>query len=279
MSATAVLVPLVVSVSLVFRVSGVVNFGAGFFCVFAGAACASWGAAGPLLGVVLTLLAGAVLGALTYLVAIVPAQRRGVRVIGLTLSTLGFGLLLSFVTRQWFGGDPSIVQPWIVGSVSIGDFQTAWQRLLVIALALVVLLILYALFDRTLVGRTLTAVSHDRELAEMYGVRSARMQLLAWVVSGVCLMVSGIFQATLASVSVDVAPTLLVLSLVGAVIGGLGSLLGAVGGSLVAGVAMTVTDQFISPGFQLTALFIVLSLVLLFRPAGLFTFRGTAERV
>ncbi|ODU07389.1 MAG: hypothetical protein ABS81_01125 [Pseudonocardia sp. SCN 72-86] len=279
LSATAVLVPLVVSVSLVFRVSRVVNFGAGYFCVFAGAACAAWGAANGIVGVLLTLLAGAALGGLTYLIAIVPAQRKGVPVIGLTLSTLGFGLLLSFATRQMFGGDPSIVRPWIAGSVEIAGYQTAWQRLLVIGLALLLLLVIYALFDRTLIGRTLGAVAYDRELAEVYGVRSGRFQLLAWVVSGVCLVIGGLFQATLGSVSIDVAPNLLVLSLVGAVIGGLGSIFGAVGGALVAGVIMTVTDQFIVPGYHLTALFIVLSVVLLVRPSGLFTLRGTAERV
>jgi branched-subunit amino acid ABC-type transport system permease component len=279
LSVTAVLVPLVVSVSLVFRVSGVVNFGSGHFCVFAGAACAAWGAGQGLIGVVLTLIAGAVLGALTYWIAILPALRKGVPAIGLTLSSLGFGLLIGFATRQLFGGDPSIVQPWIEGTVTIAGYRTAQQRLLVIALALLLLVALYMLFDRTLIGRSLAAVAHDAELAEVYGVRGNRFQLLAWIVSGLCLVIGGIFQASIANVSVDVAPTLLVLSLVGAVIGGLGSLFGAVGGALVAGVAMTLTDKFFAPGYHLTALFVLLSLVLLVRPSGLFTFRGTAERV
>jgi branched-chain amino acid transport system permease protein len=279
LSQAAVLVPLVLSVSLVFRVSRVVNFGAGNFCVFAGAACASWGATNDLLGVVLTVLAGGVLGALAYLVAILPAQRKGVPPIGLTLATLGFGLLLNFLTRVWFGGDVSIVQPWISGSISIGDYETSKQRLLVIVLSALLLLILYVVFDRTLIGHTLGAVAHDAELAQVYGVRTVRYELLAWVVSGVCLVIGGIFQASLANVSVDVAPTLLVLSLVGAVIGGLGSLSGVVGGAVVAGFAMTVTEQYVASGFHLTSLFVILSLVLLVRPAGLFTFRRTAERV
>jgi branched-chain amino acid transport system permease protein len=279
LSQAAVLVPLVLAVSLVFRVSGVVNFGAGNFCVFAGAACASWGASNGAVGVVLTVVAGGVLGALCYAIAIVPAQRRGVPVIGLTLATLGFGLLLNFLTRTWFGGEPSIVQPWLHGSVSIGSYETSKQRLLVIGLSLVLLLVMWVLFDRTLIGHNLSAVSFDHELAEVYGVRTMRFELLAWVVSGACLVIGGIFQASLGSVSVDVAPTLLVLSLVGAVIGGLGSLFGAVGGAVVAGFVMTFAEQHIAAGYHLTSLFVILSLVLLVRPTGLFTFRGTAERV
>ncbi|MDQ7907485.1 branched-chain amino acid ABC transporter permease [Phytohabitans sp. ZYX-F-186] len=279
LSTTAVLVPLVISVSLLFRVSGVVNFGTGGFCVFAGAACATWSASNAFTGVVLTLLAGAVLGGLCYLVAIYPAQRQGVPAIGLTLATLGVGLLLTFLTRTWFGGEPSIVQPWLSGSVTIGDYQTARQRLLVIVLAALLVGLLYLLFDRTLIGRALTAVAHDPELASMYGIRARRFEILAWVVSGVCVIIGGMFQATLASVSVDVAPTLLVYALVGAVIGGLGSLFGAVGGALIAGIGMTLTDEYIQTGYHLTALFVILSLVLVVRPQGLFTFRGTAERV
>jgi branched-subunit amino acid ABC-type transport system permease component len=279
LSQAAVLVPLVLAVSLVYRVSRVVNFGAGSFCVFAGAACASWGAGNGLAGVLLTVLAGAALGGLAYFVAVLPAQRKGVAPIGLTLATLGFGLLLDFLTRTLFGGDVSIVQPWLGGSVTIGDYETAKQRLLVIGLALLLLLVLYVVFDRTLIGHTLAAVSYDAELAQVYGVRTGRYELLAWVVSGVCLVIGGMFQASLASVSVEVAPVLLVLSLVGAVIGGLGSLSGAVGGAVVVGFAMTITDQHIASGYHVTSLFVILSLTLLVRPRGLFTLRGTAERV
>lgn len=279
LSMTAILVPLVVSVSLLYRVGGVVNFGAGFVAVFAAAACAAWGASNALVGVLLTLVAGAAVGALTYFVAIRPAQKRGVATIGLTLASLGFGLLLSFFTREVFGGEPTVVQPWIAGTVDVFGVQTAAQRLLVIGLALLLVLVLYLLFDRTLVGKSLAAVSFDQSLAAMYGIRGTRFHLIAWVVGGVCLAIGGMFQASIASVSVEIAPMLLVFSLVGAVIGGLGSLFGSVGGALVAGVAMTVTDTFINAGYQLTTLLVVLSLVLIFRPSGLFTFRGTAERV
>ncbi|MGP3533978.1 branched-chain amino acid ABC transporter permease [Microbacterium sp. RD1] len=280
LSLAAVLVPLVASVSLVYRVSGVVNFGAGYFAIFAASACAAWSSlTNSAIGVTLTLLAGAVLGLLTYFIAILPAQRRGVSAIGLTLASLGVGLLLNFVTRSVFGGDPTVIQPWIKGTVTIGDFQTASQRFVVIGGAIVLLLVLWLIFDRTLMGRMLTAVAHDRELAAMYGIRGRRFDLVAWIASGVCLAIGGMFQASLATVSVEVAPTLLVFSLVGAVIGGLDNLFTAVGGALVLGLAVTITDQFISVGYQLVTLFIVLSLVLAFRPHGLFAFRGTAERV
>lgn len=279
LSMAAVLTPLVISLSLVFRVSGVVNFGSGFFCVFAGAACAKWGAGHAALGVVLTLVAGCVVGALAYLIAIVPARSRGVPAIGLTISTLGFGLLLSWFTTKTFGGNPSIVQPWIAGSARWDGISFAKQRILVVVLAVILLAILWVLFDRTLVGRLLAAVSHDQELAGMYGVHSRRYELLAWIVSGFCVTVAGIFQASLASVSLSNAPTLLIYSLVGAVVGGLGSLAGGVGGAVVLSLVVTVTTNREGGGHELTAAFVLLFLVLLFRARGLFSKSVTAERV
>lgn len=280
LSLAAVLVPLVAAVSLVFRVSGVVNFGAGYVAVFAAAACSSWSAqTNAAIGVLATLVAGAAVGALTYYVAILPAQRRGVSAIGLTLASLGVGLLLNFATRQVFGGDPTVIQPWIPGTVQIGDYQTAIQRFVVIGLAAVLLLVLWLVFDRTLMGRMLTAVAYDRDLAAMYGVRNSRFELIAWIASGVCLVIGGMLQASLASVSVEVSPTLLVFSLVGAVIGGLDNIFTAIGGAVVTGLAVTLTEQFIASGFQLVTIFVVLTVVLLRRPQGLFAFRGSAERV
>jgi branched-subunit amino acid ABC-type transport system permease component len=275
----AVLTPMVISLSLVFRVSGVVNFGSGYFCIFAGAACAKWGASHALLGVVLALIAGCVVGALAYLIAIVPARMRKVPPIGLTISTLGFGLLLSFLTTKMFGGDPSIVQPWIAGTGELGGITFAKQRILIVVLALILLLGLWILFDRTLIGRILAAVSHDQELAGMYGVYAQRYELLAWIVSGFCITVAGIFEASLASVSLNNAPTLLIYALVGAVVGGLGSLTGSVAGALVLSLVVTVVTNREGGGHELTAAFALLFLILLFRARGLFSSQLTAERV
>lgn len=280
LSLAAVLVPLVASVSLVFRVSGVVNFGAGYVAVFASAACATWTArTNAAVGVLAILCAAVCIGALTYFVAILPAQKRGVTAIGLTLASLGVGLIINYGTRTIFGGGPTVIQPWVTGTVTVGDYQTATQRFVVIGLSLLLLVALWLLFDRTLMGRMFTAVAYDRELSSMYGLRASRFELIAWIASSVCVAIGGLFQASLANVSVEVAPTLLVLSLVGAVIGGLDNLFTAIGGAFVTGLAVAAAEQLVGPGYELVTLFVVLSIVLLFRPNGLFAFRGSAERV
>jgi branched-chain amino acid transport system permease protein len=150
---------------------------------------------------------------------------------------------------------------------------------LIIGISALLLLALYLLVDRTLIGRTLVAVAYDEDLAAMYGVRSGQFQLLAWAVGGMCMAVAGILQASVASVSVDVAPTLLTFSLIGAVVGGLGSLGGSVGGAFVTALAITATATFIPGVYVLTATFVVLFLVLAVRPRGLFSTSIVAERV
>jgi branched-chain amino acid transport system permease protein len=279
LSTTATLVPLVVAMNLLFRVSGVANFGAGHFCVFAGAAAANFGAKGALLGAVSALALSVVASLAAYGVAILPARRAKVPPIGLTISTLGFGLLLGWLTDRLFGGDPQNIQPWVDGTVTLLGTGVAIQRLIVIGAATMFLVVLYGIFDRTLIGKTLSAVSQDRGLAEMYGVRSRRYELLAWVVGGVGLGLGGLFQASLASVSVDVAPKLLVLTFVAAVIGGLGSLAGSVGGALVLACATSLTSALGIGGRESTAAFVVLAAVLVVRPRGLFGSGAVGERV
>lgn len=276
LSQVAVLTPLIISLSLVYRVSGVVNFGAGYFVVFAGAAAARFGGVS---GALATLAIGAAVGVGAYFVAIVPARSRGVPPIGLTVSTLGYGLLLAALNRRLFGVNPATVEPWVQGTWRIAGTPVAEQRVLVVALAAVLLGILYVAFDRTVMGRTLAAVAHDEELAAMHGVRTARFQLAAWAVSGACTAAAGVFQASVASTTVDIGVTLLVFALIGAVVGGLGSLAGSVGGAVLVGLATTGAARYLSGGYRLTAAFAVLFVVLATRPRGLFSAGVHPERV
>jgi len=276
LSQVAVLTPLIIALSLVYRVSGVVNFGAGYCVVFAGAAAAS---IAGVVGSLLTLPVGAAIGIATYYVAIVPARSRKVPPIGLTLSTLGFGLVVAAITRRLYGSNPATIDPWVKGTWSIAGTQIAQQRLLVIVLAVIGLGLLYLLFDRTLLGRTLAAVAYDEELAAMYGVRGPRFQLLAWAVAGACTAAAGVFQASVASTSVNLGVTLLVFALIGAVVGGLGNLAGSVGGASVVGFATTLSARYVPGVYNLTTAFLVLFVVLAVRPRGLFSSGAQPERV
>jgi branched-chain amino acid transport system permease protein len=265
--------------NLLFRVSGVANFGAGHFTVFAGSLAAALAGMGALGAALLTVVATIAASIVAYLVAILPARRAKVAPIGLTISTLGFGLVLGWLTHEMFGGSARNIEPWAGGTVELLGTNVAVQRLVVIAAAAVFLFCLYLVIDRTLIGRTLAAVAQDRELAEMYGVRSRKYELLAWAVGGVGLAVGGLFQASLASVSVDVAPTLLVNTFVAAVIGGLGSLFGSVAGAVVLSAGIAVTAELGWGGKEGVVAFFVLAAVLVVRPRGLFGSGAIGERV
>jgi branched-chain amino acid transport system permease protein len=279
LSGAAVLVPLVVAMNLLFRVSGVANFGAGHFTVFAGSFAAYFAALGAFTSALLTVLATVVASVLAYFTAIVPARRAKVAPIGLTISTLGFGLVLGWLTHEIFGGAAHNIEPWVGGTVEILGTRVSVQRLVVIGAAAALLFCLYLIFDRTLIGRTLAAVAQDSELAEMYGVRSRKFELLAWVVGGVGLAAGGLFQASLASVSVDTAPILLVNTFVAAVIGGLGSLAGSVAGAVVLSAGVAVTTELGYGGKESVIVLIVLAAVLVVRPRGLFGSGAIGERV
>lgn len=279
LSMTATLTPLIISLMIIHRVSSVTNFGAGFFVVFAGALGSQWDAGSSILAAAATIVVGAALGVACYGVAVAPAQARQAKPINLTISTLGFGLLLGWFTRERFGGAASTLSPWVHGFVSIGSTRVSQQRLLVIALAGLLLLLLYILFDRTIVGRALTAVAHDEELAGTYGLRSARYKVLGWAVGGGCAAIAGLFTASISSVSVDNAPVLLVYALVGSVAGGIGSFAGSVGGAFVVALPITLAARYMTGTNSLTIAFVIVVVLLAVRPNGLLSFRSTAERV
>jgi branched-chain amino acid transport system permease protein len=279
LSTAAMLIPIIFGINLIMRVSGVINFGAGHMCVFAGAACTAWSKDSALFGVAATILASCVIGFLAYLIAVLPAKLRGARPLTLTISTLGFGLVIGWLSEVIFGSQPSTLQPWISGSFTFQETTLSLQRALVVAVSFALALLSVLTFDRTLIGRAMEAVAHSEELAKLYGLRTRVFEFLAWAVGGICLGFGGVFQASLASVSHASATTLLVLGFSGAIVGGLGSLVGSVLGAVVVALGQAIVAYFIDPAYQTTAVFLILFLTLLLRPMGLLPSRQGKVRV
>ena len=226
------------------------------------------------------LVAGVVSAATGAIVGAAAARLRGPYLAGVTLM-LGVALpFLAFVYPASLGGDQGLnvvyTQPGFLGA----NFPlTRWEAWVSSAVALVVLVLL-ANLGRSRVGRTWRAVRDDEVAAALAGVNVARSRVLAFVVSAAC---AGLAGALLAVITALVAPgaftiTLSIALLTGAVIGGLGTLLGAIWGSLVIVLVPTyATDVATSHGLSTTvasnipvaAYGVVLILVMLIFPQGI----------
>lgn len=187
------------------------------------------------------------------------------------LVTFGLFLILEDLQRLVFGVS-SFYQDtpmMLLGTVNIGGIIYLNYQLLIIALAIVVLLALRFMLTQTSFGRLMTTVVEDREIATAIGINTKRIYILAFTL-GVFLAALG---GALATPTMGVAPGLgaetMVLAFAVAAIGGLGQIEGAAVAAIIVALARVLAIYF-APALDAVAPYIVMLLVLMVRPNGLF---------
>lgn len=277
LSEVAVIAPLAVGLSIIYRMSGVINFAAGTLAITAGYIAVSF--SNSITGVALALLLGAVLGVLIYLTSILPGRYLGAPAVALTLATVGFSVALEAVGVRIFGGVSQAADPWIQGSLQILGTNVTYQRMVVVSGGLSVVVLVVLLFDKTMTGRSMEACAANEPLAQLYGTNPSRYHLTAWAVCGFCCAATGVLQVTVAAVSVSLSLKLLLIGIIGAVVGGIGGLRSSALGVLLVGVLSAVFARFVTTQYALAPVFALLLVALYFRPHGVFASNREAERV
>jgi branched-chain amino acid transport system permease protein len=153
------------------------------------------------------------------------------------------------------------------------------QDIFTVSSVLGTMLVLAALFTRTDIGLRMRAAAYAPEVARLLGVRVYRMLTLGWALAGAVGALAGLLVIpTGLGLYPSAMDGVFVLGFVGAVVGGLESPLGAVVGGVVSGLALSYASGYVGSNFTLLAALILLVLVLLVRPEGLFT-RTKARQV
>ena len=188
------------------------------------------------------------------------------------LMTFGVLLVLEDVMRFVWGPTPlSAATLWgSFGSTSILGSQYPTYNLLVIGIGLLAAAALWALIYRTRFGVIVRATSQDRRMASALGVNVATVYVQAFAIG--CLMagLAGAIVVPIQGAVLGMGVDALVLSFVVVVIGGLGSLEGALAGALIVAVVRTLAISFF-PELELAVLYLIAAVVLITRPAGLFS--------
>ena len=168
-------------------------------------------------------------------------------------------------SRAFLG--PFSAQPFDVGGIAI-----ARQDLGVIAVTLISVTILWAFFRFTKLGLAMRAAAIGPDQSRLLGVRVPWMYALGWGFAAVLGAVSGMMVAPIVFLSPAMMQAVLIYAFAAAVLGGIESPVGAVVGGLLLGVGTTLLGAYagVTPELELPIAFVVLVLVLLFRPAGLF---------
>jgi branched-chain amino acid transport system permease protein len=110
-------------------------------------------------------------------------------------------------------------------------------------------------------------------------VRTGVIAVVTWVLAGAALGLAGVLQSSIAAVSQASALPLVIFGIAAAVVGGLGSISKAAAGALAVAAVQTGFIQFVSPRYSVSMVFLLLFVVLAWRPAGLFANSRKAERV
>jgi branched-chain amino acid transport system permease protein len=186
---------------------------------------------------------------------------------------LTFALVLMFqdVFRFFWGANPrSLDSAYLIyGSIHTSDFTVPVYNLLVIAAAIAAAAILGALLARTNFGRILRATAENRAMAEALGVDVRRVYSVVFTLGAALGTTAGALIVPTAAASLDMAIEFVVEAFAVVVIGGLGSMRGALAGSLIVGL-MRAFAIVLYPELEVLAIYVVVIAVLLLRPAGLF---------
>jgi branched-chain amino acid transport system permease protein len=192
-------------------------------------------------------------------------------------ATLGVFYILHGVAGWLWGRDTkSFPALFPSAPVSIAGTLISQAHLFNMLVAALVGGLLYLFFRFTRPGIAMRAITEDPVAAQLMGIPVRFIVLLTWMVGGVLAAISGVLLAPLVYVSTQMMDTVLVKGYVGAVFGGLYSLPGAVVGSLIIGVAENLAGGYLGAQYKVTVAFVLIVLVLAFRPRGLFG--GQARR-
>lgn len=187
------------------------------------------------------------------------------------LVTLGISFIAADFCLMVWGGDPlSVPGPEnLVGTIAIGPMAFPLYRLAVIAIAAVVAIALWILLERTRFGAMIRAGVDDPGMARVVGIRISLLFTLVFALGAGLAAFAGVMAAPILQVYPGLDQYILPLALVVVILGGSGSLLGSIVGSLVIGFIYNF-GQALVPELAYFVLFLPMLLVLLVRPQGLF---------
>jgi branched-chain amino acid transport system permease protein len=232
-------------------------------------------------GLVVALLSGLVLGAVVERLIVRPIE--GGPPLNAVILTLGLLLVLQAVAGMiWGNGVASYPPAFSLVFYRVGNNALLFSPnyLFIVLAVLAVVAVLYLLFQRTSIGLRMRASAFSPEVARLLGVRVGRMLTLGWALAAAVGALAGVLIAGTAPnyMNPNGFDALLIYGFTAAVIGGLDSPIGAVVGGLLLGVALSILDNYVSNQIDTFYALVLLVVVLMARPAGLFT-RTATRRV
>jgi branched-chain amino acid transport system permease protein len=187
------------------------------------------------------------------------------------MSTLGVGLILRNLTVLIWGPQPRGLPTGVFKGPPIRlpgmTIPPAYYFILIISVALMILLTFF--LGKTKLGLAMRTTAHDQSLAELMGIKSSRIMSLSFMIGAALAAAAGMLVAPITFISHGIGWKLGIKGFAAAVLGGFGNIPGAMIGGIVLGLVETFGGSFISSGYKDCIAFVILILVLIFKPTGI----------
>ena len=266
--------------AIIYNASHVLNFAQGEFVMIGGMAAAGFVEAGlPLPLAALFAVAGAMLvGLALEKLAVEPA--RGAPVVTLIIITIGASILLrGLATLVWDKKIHSVPAFSGEAPLRLGGATLLPQTLWVLGATVLTVALLWWFFNRTLTGKAILAVSHNRLAAQLMGISVRRVLLVSFGLSAALGALAGVLIAPISFTSWDVGVMLGLKGFAAAILGGMGSGPGAIIGGLALGLIEALGAGYLSSAYKDVFAFVIILAALIFLPDGLAGRRRSTERV
>ena len=266
-----------IGLTLIFGVMRVINFAHGTFIVLAMYVVILLYDLGidPYLSILIVAPAMFLLGALVYQATLAPLVNRGSSHTSQAVATLGVALIMVNLILVWEGGEGQVIRTsYSTSTIEFGEVVISVPRLIGFIASLLIALGAALVLRRTWLGLGIRATAQDQQAAELSGVSTKRANLIVFGAGTALAGVAGALIIPFFAVSPNVDITLALTAYVVVILGGLGSISGAVLGGLLIGVIESFTAFYTDPQLKEVAYLLVFVAVLVLRPTGLLGTRG-----
>jgi branched-chain amino acid transport system permease protein len=228
------------------------------------------------------LVAPAVVGGVGVLVEIGVLRRiygtRNANFAGV-LVTYGLAIMIPDVIRMIFGrpGKPFAVPAFLKGSLlTLGGTDIGSYRIFIIAITVALLPLLWLLLNRTNLGMVIRAGTSDNVMVQLLGINVARTWTTTYALGAALAALAGVITAPLVAVAPEMGGLILIECFIVTVVGGMGSFVGPIAGGLLIGEVLALTGM-VYDVFADVVIYLLMAVVLLVRPRGLFGQEGVSE--
>jgi branched-subunit amino acid ABC-type transport system permease component len=201
-------------------------------------------------------------------VAFKPLRERG----GITLmvASLGLGFILENVARFAYGNSARSFDMELARPFRFLGIRMNHEQMITIAVSTAAMLLMYLLLTRMPMGRAMRAVADNPALALVRGIESPRVIRWTWFIAGVLLALGGVLIGMDRALEPPMGTNYLISVFAAAILGGLGSPLGAFVGALLIGVVSELSTLALPPNYRIGVPLCAIAIILVFRPQGLF---------